>query len=327
MAGVRMWSAAGAVASAVGPSIGGLLAQISWQWVFLINLPIGAVLLWFAVRHVRDTEHNPDATTPDFGGAVLFAASIGLLALGLVKSPEWGWGSFETIGVLAASAVLALIFVWRSRHHLSPVIDPALLKIRTFMWANAAMLLFNVAFAATMLIVVLWLQQVWGWSALLTGMAIAPGPAMVPITVALTSRFLPKVTPSRLVVLGSVLFGLGASIVALSIGTEPNYWTFLPGWVIGGIGVGFAMPNLMAGAAHDLPPTQTSTCSAIITMARQIGFVIGISVLFAIVGDKQGLDATESFRVAMWVSVVVLVFSALAGLGMASRRVRSAVAA
>mgnify|MGYP003456703579 CR=1 FL=1 len=327
MAGVRMWSATGAVASAVGPSIGGLLAQISWQWVFLINLPIGAVLLWFAVRHVRDTEHNPDATTPDFGGAVLFAASIGLLALGLVKSPEWGWGSFETIGVLAASAVLALIFVWRSRHHLSPVIDPALLKIRTFMWANAAMLLFNVAFAATMLIVVLWLQQVWGWSALLTGMAIAPGPAMVPITVALTSRFLPKVTPSRLVVLGSVLFGLGASIVAPSIGPAPNYWTFLPGWVIGGIGVGFAMPNLMAGAAHDLPPTQTSTGSAIITMARQIGFVIGISVLFAIVGDKQGLDATESFRVAMWVAVVVLVFSALAGLGMASRRVKSAVAA
>jgi len=158
-------------------------------------------------------------------------------------------------------------------------------------------------------------------------MAIAPGPAMVPITVALTSRFLPKVTPSRLVVLGSVLFGLGASVVALSIGTEPNYWTFLPGWVIGGIGVGFAMPNLMAGAAHDLPPTQTSTGSAIITMARQIGFVIGISVLFAIVGDKQGLDATESFRVAMWVAVVVLVFSALAGLGMASRRVKSAVAA
>lgn len=327
MGGVRLWSATGAIASAVGPSIGGLLAEISWQWVFLINVPIGAVLLWLAVRHVSDTTHNEDATTPDLGGALLFAASVGLLALGLVKSPDWGWGSPATLGVLAASVVLALIFVWRSRRHISPVIDPALLKVRTFMWANASMLLFNVAFAATMLIVVLWLQQVWGWSALLTGMAIAPGPAMVPLTVVFTTRFLPKVTPARLSSLGALLFGLGATIVALSIGAEPNYWTFLPGWVIGGIGVGFALPNLMAGAAHDLPPAKASTGTAIITMSRQIGFVIGISILFAIVGNAQGLAATGEFRTAMWVSIVVLLGAAASGLGMAAKKAKKPVAA
>lgn len=327
--GVRLWSATGAIASAVGPSIGGLLAQISWQWVFWINLPIGVVLLWLAVRYVSDAKHDEDATTPDLAGALLFAASVGLLALGLVKSPDWGWGSPATIGVLAASVFLAAVFIWRSRRHISPVIDPALLKIRTFMWANASMMLFNVAFAATMLLVVLWLQQVWGWSALLTGLAIGPGPAMVPITVLVTGRFLSKATPARLATLGSMLFAIGATLMVLSMGAEPNYWLgFLPGWLIGGIGVGFALPNLMAGAAHDLPPARASTGTAMITMARQIGAVIGISILFAIVGNAQGLAALEGFRIALWVSIGMLLLAAASGLAMAMKtKTKTAVAA
>ena len=321
LGGVRMWSAVGAIAAAVGPTVGGFLVQISWQWVFLINLPVGIALLWFAVRDVRDTPQDRDAPTPDLGGALILASAVGLFALALVKSPDWGWGSPLTLGVLAASIVLTLVFAWRSRRHVAPVIAPALLRVPTFLWANIAMIIFNVAFASNMLIVVLWMQQVWGWPAWLTGLAIGPGPAMVPITVAFTARFLPRATPARLASLGALLFGIGAVYVALFIGTEPNYWLgFFPGWIIGGIGVGFALPNLMAGAAHDLPPAQASTGSGVITMARQIGFVIGISMLFAIVGNVQGPAAAEPFLLALWVSVGVLALAVAAGFGMASTK-------
>ena len=326
MGGVRLWSATGAIAAAIGPTVGGILTQISWQWVFLINLPIGIVLLWFAVRHVRESKHNEDATTPDLGGALLFAAAVALLALGLVNSPDWGWASFGTIGSLAGALVLMLVFAWRSNHHISPVIDPALLKVKTFLWANSSMLIFNVAFAINLLVGILWMQQIWGWSALTTGIAIAAGPAMVPITVALTNKLLPKATPSQLVVLGALLFGIGTALVASSIAIEPNYWLgYLPGWVIGGIGVGFALPNLMAGAARDLPPAQTSTGTAIVSMARQIGFVIGISLLFAIIGDSQGPAAADGFLVTWWVSTALLVVTAITGLGMASKKAKAAV--
>lgn len=328
LGGVRLWAATGAIAAAIGPTVGGVLTQISWHWVFLINLPIGAVLLWFAVRHVHETKPDHDATTPDLAGALVFAGAVALLALGLVKSPEWGWGSSRTFASLAASVVLALIFVWQSRRHISPVIDPALLKVRTFRWANAAMLIFNVSFAANLLIGILWMQQVWGWSALTTGFAVAVGPAFVPITAALTHRFLPDVTPARLVAVGSLLCALGAVVMALRMGTEPNYLTgYLPGWVLGGIGVGFALPNLMAGATHDLPPVQSSTGSAIVTMSRQIGFVIGVSVLFAIVGDKQGVAATDDFILTWWVGAGALVVAAIAALGMTPRRTKVEVAA
>lgn len=321
LGGVRLWAATGAIAAAIGPSVGGVLTQVSWHWVFLINLPIGAVLLWLGVRHVHETKPDHDATTPDIAGAVVFAGAVALLALGLVKSPEWGWGSGRTLAALGGSALLMVVFVVQSRRHISPVIDPALLRVRTFRWANVAMVIFNIAFAANLLIGILWMQQVWGWSALTTGFAVAVGPAFVPLTAAFTHRLLPNVTPARLVAAGSLVCALGIMVMALRMGREPHYATdYLPGWILGGIGVGLALPNLMAGSTHDLPPTQSSTGSAIVTMSRQIGFVIGVSVLFAIVGDKQGLAATDSFVTVWWVAAATLVVGAVAALGMAPRR-------
>jgi len=322
LGGVRLWAATGAIAAAIGPTVGGVLTQVSWHWVFLINIPIGAGLLWLGVREVRETKPDHDATTPDLAGALLFAAAVALLALGLVKSPEWGWGSLRTAAALAGSVALALVFIWQSRRHISPVVDPRLLRVRTVRWANVAMLVFNISFAANLLIGILWMQQVWGWSAMTTGYAVAVGPVLVPITAALTHRLLPSVTPARLVAAGSLVCAVGAGVMALRMGTEPNYWTgYLPGWALGGIGVGLALPNLMAGGTHDLPPTQSATGSAIVTMSRQIGFVIGISVLFAIVGDKQGVAATDAFVQTWWVAAAALVLAAVAALGMAPRRV------
>ncbi|HPT94461.1 MAG TPA: MFS transporter [Microbacteriaceae bacterium] len=319
--GVRMWSATGAAAAALGPTIGGFLTGISWHWVFLINLPIGVVLLWLAVRHVRDTEHDEDAKTPDLLGALLLAAAVGLFALGLVQSPEWGWGSPATLGALAASVVFAFLFVVRSRRHAAPVIDPRLLRVRSFMWANASMLIFNVAFAANTLIFVLWMQQVWGWSPLLTGLAIAPGPAMVPITVALTSRFLRRARPERLASVGAVLVAVATVYIALSAGSEANYWLgYFPGTIVSGMGVGLASPNLMAAATHNLPPAQSSTGTGMSTMARQIGYVIGISMLFAIVGSMQALGPEVAFRTVLLVSVGVLLISSLTAFGVTTAR-------
>lgn len=318
--GVRMWSATGAAASALGPTIGGFLTGISWHWVFLINLPIGVVLLWLAVRHVRDSEHDEDAKAPDLLGALLLAAAVGALALGLVQSPEWGWGSPATLGALVVSVVCALLFIVRSRRHAAPVINPRLLRIRSFMWANASMLIFNVAFAANTLIYVLWMQQVWGWSPLLTGLAIAPGPAMVPITVALTARFLRGARPERLASVGAVLMAVATVYIALNAGSEANYWTgYFPATIISGMGVGFASPNLMAAATHDLPPAQSSTGTGMSTMARQIGYVIGISMLFAIIGSMQDLGPEAAFRTALFVSVGVLLVAAATAFGVSTK--------
>ncbi|WP_205472797.1 MFS transporter [Nocardioides sp. SYSU D00038] len=323
LVGVRVWAAVGAVAAAIGPTVGGLLTELSWRWVFLINVPVGVAMLLVAVRAVADDRVADDAPTPDLVGAALVAGSAGLLALGLVKSHEWGWSAGATWAALAGAVVLALAFARRSARHHTPVIDPALLRVRTFRWSVLAMLLFNVSFAANLLVGVLWLQQVWGYGVLRAGLAVAVGPLLVPLTAAVVQRVLPTASPSRLVTAGSLVCALGCLVAAAGMGESPAYATaYLPAWVVGGIGVGLALPNLMAGSTHDLPPSMAATGSGVVTMARQLGFVVGVSVLFALVGDAVGVPAVDGFRQTWVVAAVVLVAAAAAATGMRTRATR-----
>lgn len=320
MGGVRLWAATGAIAAAIGPSVGGVLTQFGWQWVFLINLPVGAALLVLALREVHEVRSDDEAGVPDLLGAVLFAGSVGLLALGLVKSPEWGWASGRTALVLELSLVLGVLFALRSMRHPSPVIHPALLRVNTFRWAIVTMVLFNVSFAINLLVGILWLQQIWGYSALQTGFAVAVGPVLVPVTAGLSHRFLPTARPARLITAGSLLMALSSLLLAISMGPKPAYLTaYLPAWLLGGVGVGLALPNLMAGATHDLAPQQAATGSGVVTMARQIGFVIGVSLLFAIVGEGIGLGAMDTFTTCFLVAAAVLVTASVTAFGMATR--------
>lgn len=317
--GVRLWAATGAIAAAIGPSVGGVLTQFGWHWVFLINLPVGVALLVVTLREVHDVRSDDEAGVPDLLGAVLFAASAGLLALGLVKSPEWGWASGRTALALGLSVVLGALFALRSMRHPSPVIHPELLRVTTFRWAIVTMLLFNISFAINLLVGILWLQQIWGYSALQTGFAVAVGPVLVPVTAALSHRFLSTVRPARLITAGSLVMALSSLFLALRMGPEPAYLTtYLPGWLLGGVGVGLALPNLMAGATHDLATHQAATGSGVVTMARQIGFVIGVSILFAIVGDGIGLVAMDAFTTSFLVAAAVLVAASLTAFGMAA---------
>jgi EmrB/QacA subfamily drug resistance transporter len=325
LVGVRIWASVGAIAAAIGPTVGGLLTELSWRWVFLINVPVGVVIFVAAVRAVRDEPVDEDAPVPDLLGAALVAAAAGLLALGLVKSHEWGWAGGQTWIAFGLAAVAAAAFAWRSSRHPAPVIDPALLRVRTFRWSILTMFLFNVSFAANLLVGVLWLQQVWGYGVLRTGLAVAVGPLLVPLTAAVAQRVLPHVRPSRLVTAGSLICAAGCVVAAVRMGESSAYLTdYLPAWAIGGIGVGLALPNLMAGSTHDLPPSMAATGSGVVTMARQIGFVVGVSTLFALVGDDVGPAAMDGLRQTWVVAALVLVVAGGAAVGMGPRRLREA---
>jgi len=326
--GARLWATTGAIAAAIGPLVGGALAEVSWHWVFGINLPIGLALIVLALRLVHESPSDRAAARPDLGGAVVFATAMALLALGLVKSKDWGWQNVRT-ELAFAGAVVAMGYFWfRSGRHHSPVIDPALLRIATFRNANATMLTFNVAFGACLLLGILWLRQIWGYSAIKTGLAVAVGPAVVPVTAVLTQRLLPTVRPGRLIAAGSLVGAAGAALLALRMDPSAHYAAnFLPGWLLLGVGVGLNFPNLLAVATADLPTHQSATGSGIITMARQIGFVVGVSILFAIVGSRQGFDAESAFRQTLWVAVGVFALSAVAAAAMTRQPATATLAA
>lgn len=319
---VRVWAAAGALAAAFGPVIGGLLVEASWRWAFVINLPIGVLLLAAAWRLVPDSRDTEVSRLPDLTGAAVLTVAIGALALGLTKGPDWGWGSPRIVGSFVVAAVGLAVFWRRSYSHPSPVVEPALLRVSTFAWSNVTAILFSVAFAGVLLVTVLWLQDVWGYSALQTGLAIAPGPLMVPIFAAVGQRMSSFVPAGRLAALGCLLFGLGGVLSVVLVDATPDYaGSLLPGWIIGGVGVGFALPTILSAATADLPAARRSTGSAIVTMGRQLGTVVGVSLTVAVFGTPGPADAVAAFRTTWGVLAAIAILTALVALRMSPRRV------
>ncbi|MCJ0902212.1 MFS transporter [Rhodococcus sp. ARC_M6] len=312
--GVRIWAAAGAAAAAFGPVVGGILVEASWHWVFLINLPIGIVLLYFAVRLVPDTtEKDPNAGI-DLVGAALLTVGIGALALSLVQGPDWGWTDPRIVVAFTLAAITLIAFWWSNSRHSTPLIAPDLLKVRSFTWSNITAILFSATFAAGLLANIMWLQEVWGYSALRTGFAVAPGPMMVPLFAIAGGALTRKYSAGRVAALGSMFWAAGTLLVLLSVGTTPNYAVeLLPGWIISGIGVGLALPTILSQATADLPVARSATGSAVISMSRQIGTVLGVSVLIAVLGAAVDY---ETFRQAWWIIFAIALVSSVASLGM-----------
>jgi EmrB/QacA subfamily drug resistance transporter len=294
---VSIWAALGAVAAAAGPPIGGLLVQAGWQLVFLVNVPIGLVLLVFAVRILRESREPAGTPRPDLAGAALLTAAVGSLTLGIVKSSDWGWGGTQTIALIAASAVLLGLFWLRSNRHPAPIVEPALLRNRSFALANTGALFFFMAFGAMLLASVLFLTQVWHESVIRAGLQIAPGPAMAAIF-AIPGALLAERVGERVTgALGALLFAAGGAWWVSRIGPTPDYaGSFLPGMVIGGAGVGLVIPSLTSAATSSLPPNRFATGSAVLAMSRQIGVALGVAVLVALVGSPSGPDAVSGFQ-------------------------------
>ena len=320
---VRIWAATGALAAAFGPAVGGLLVEASWRWVFLVNVPVGVAAIVAGAIVLSRPQNVSASGFPDALGALLLVVSVGALTLGLVQGSEWGWTDPRITGAWIVAGAALVGFVLSSARHPEPVISPALLRIRAFSVANVTMLLFSIPFAGALLANILWLQRVWGFSPIVTGLAVSTGPLMVPIFAAVSHRLSARVPVGRLVAFGCVLFGLGSALIALSVDATPDFATeFLPGWLIGGVGVGFALPSILSLATANLPADQAATGSAVVNMSRQIGMSLGVSLLVAIIGTSAVYaDVHNSFLTAWWVLAGIAALGAISALGMTPRAV------
>jgi EmrB/QacA subfamily drug resistance transporter len=287
--GVGIWGAAAAAAAATGPTLGGALVELSdWRLVFLVNLPLGAAIVWAGRRRLAERPIR-DHHLPDLPGALMLALSLALITLGIVEGNDWGWAAAATLGCFAAGAILLGAMIARSRTHPRPIVDPDLFAHRSFRSGNLGTLLFSAAFFSIVLGNVVFLTSIWGYTVLQAGLATLPGPAWTTIVSGPAGKLADRFGHRAVVVPGTLIFAAGVMVLR-SAGAEPDWLgLWLPGATLTGIGIGLAFPTLGSAAVRDIPVDRFATASAVNAAFRQIGAVLGTAILVAIVGDPATL--------------------------------------
>jgi EmrB/QacA subfamily drug resistance transporter len=299
-----------AASAALGPVVGGLLAAIDWRLIFLVNVPIGAAAALAGARWLPAAARQV-TPAPDLLGAGTLATSTATLSIALVNGNTWGWASPRIVSALATSTVLAAWFVRRCAKHPAPVIELSLLRVRNFAAASLATTLYSAAFSGMLLSVLLWAQTAWHWSALHAGLAFIPGPGVVLLLSPRSARVAERLGAGSTAAFGCGVFASAALFSYVAVSLTPNYLGgMLPVVLLMGFGVLFALPTLVTAATASLPPQRLATGSAAISMARQLGFTLGVALFLATADiSTQGHAEVTEFEHG-WLTITLIAATA-----------------
>jgi EmrB/QacA subfamily drug resistance transporter len=282
---VAIWGAAGAVAGALGPTLGAAIVEgLGWRWAFFINLPVG---IYTVIAGRRDLHESSDPATqvPSAIGVLLIVGAAGLLSYALVGTESVGWLSGRTFGVLVAGLVTLAAFVAHQQRTKAPALDLDLFRIANFRWSIVAMLVFGTAFAALFFGSILFLTDVWGWSVLQAGFGVAPGPIVVGLVAPRAGRLAGRIGQRPLLIIGGVLFA-GSGLFRLAmLGPDSDYLAdYFPSMILSGFGVAFVFPQLSSVVAQALPPGRAGVGGAVAQAVRQFGGTFGVALTIAFLG-------------------------------------------
>jgi EmrB/QacA subfamily drug resistance transporter len=282
-----LWGATIGAAVAVGPLAGGMLTSwLSWRWIFFVNIPIGVVAIFLGMRELRESS-DPEHSRLDPIGLVTLTAGLLCLILALIEGNDHGWTSALILSLLAAGVVVLGLFVWSQTRKTTTMIDLALFKRPAFLGAQVTAFAISSSMFAMFLYLTLYLQNILGLSPLATGLRFLPLSVVSFFAAPLAGRLVGTV-PIR-AMLG---FGLALNAIAMwlmSRVTPSSHWTvLLPGFLLGGIGIGFVNAPLATTAVSTVRVERAGMASGINNTFRQIGIATGIAALGAIFESVTG---------------------------------------
>ncbi|HEY7619597.1 MAG TPA: MFS transporter [Solirubrobacteraceae bacterium] len=269
------------VAVAVGPVLGGVITSgLSWRWIFLVNIPIGIATIAAILLRVEESR-DPRAARPDWLGFVTFSSALFALVYGLIESNSHGWGSTTVVGSLVASVLLLAAFVAVELLQRAPMFDLALLRKPTFVGGLTSAFAISAGLFALLTYLVLYLQNVLGYSAVETGVRLLALTGAIFITAGVAGRLTAHVPTRLLIGPGFVLIGVG---LLLMRGLDPGSdWThLLPGMIVAGFGAGLVNVPLASTAVGVVEPARAGMASGINSTLRQVGIATGIAALGSI---------------------------------------------
>src|SRR5215217_1326499 len=280
---------------AVGPLVGGLLTSgIDWQWVFLINIPIGIYALWITYSKVEESR-DPSPRRIDWLGQITLTAGLGLLVLGLLRGNEDGWSSTPIVAELGGAVLLLAAFVLVQSRVREPMLPLGLFRKRSFTGAQVAAFSISASMFAFYIYLAFYLQGVLGLSAVEAGLTMLPGTVLHFAVAGATAQIMERgVRPGALASAGLGLTAVGMALMTLA-GVDSSWTTMLPGMLIGMAGVGLFNPSVIAIALDGIPEAQSGLAAGVNDTARQAGIAVGVAGLGALIpaGSALGGSPTE----------------------------------
>jgi EmrB/QacA subfamily drug resistance transporter len=307
------------LAPALGPVLGGLLTtDLSWRWVFYVNLPIGAAAFLFGLVFVREGR-QPHPGRFDVRGFLLSGFGLGLLMYGVSEGPVKGWHSTDVLATIAAGVVLLVVMVAVELRLAEPMVDLRLLGNRLFRSSNGVMVLGSVAFLGTLYAISLYYQDGRGLTALGSGLSTFPEAIGVMGGAQLATRWLyPKFGPRRHITGG--LAGVAVSIGLLALlGPGTSLWWARLLMLALGLAMAQVFVPVQAAAFATITPEKTGRASTMFNATRQLGGAIGVAALTSTIVAVGAVHIVDGHRVANLTAyrTAFLVAAAVALIGMA----------
>jgi EmrB/QacA subfamily drug resistance transporter len=326
---IGIWSLLSGLATVVGPLLAGILVGAGgWRWVFLINVPIAAVALFIALRHApaNDRGMRPMHEHLDLAGAACCTAGLLLFAYALIEAPQGSSGARAIIALaLAVAALIAFLAVEGRRDR--PMLPLPLFAIRDFAVANLATLLVYAALSVSLLLVVLQLQRVSGYSPLGSGAAIFPITLLLLVLPPRMGGMVSRMGPRRLMTLGPLVAAVGL-LLFTRLATNGSYIkVVLPAAVIFGLGLAITVAPLTTTVLRGVPAARAAAASGVNNAIARLAGLLGVVIvpLFTglATGGAAGAVLTESFHRTMLVSAVLCAAGAIVSFfGLRHRRRR-----
>ena len=322
-----IWGSLGGIGGTAGWLIGGPLTDLSWEWIFFLNVPIGTVALLLAPRLLRESRGSAARRGYDPLGALSVTAALGLLVYALVDAPEVGWGDVRTVALFAGSATLMALFALNETRTAAPLLP--LRFLRSLAGANTVMLLFSTVAFGMPFLLTLYSQQVLGYSPVefgLTSIVFPVGAAAG----AITGQALVLRLGFRPVALTGLLL-LGAGCLYLTqVSVDGSYFgdVFL-GLLLSGLGTGFTFVTVSIAALAGVPDHQAGLASGLSNTSFQIGAALGTTIVSTVAvsrttdviaaGGDQLLALTEGFQSGFAACIALAAAGALVALATLGR--------
>jgi EmrB/QacA subfamily drug resistance transporter len=290
---IGTWAGVSAMALAIGPVVGGFLVEnVSWQSIFLLNLPVAAVAVVVTLFATHESRDETSSRSIDFPGVASITIGLAAMVLALVEGNAWGWGSGRIVGLLAVAVVGLVSFAVVEKRTANPMVDFRFFQSRSFLGANIVAFIVSFAMLATFFFLALYLQNVRGYSPLQAGVRFLPMTVVIIIGGPIAGRLSDKIGPRPLMV-GGLLLNAISLFWQGHLSVDTPYTSLLGAFILMGLGMGLIMSPMSTAAMNAVDQTKAGVASGVLSMSRMVGGTFGVAVMGALISGlgRHKIDA------------------------------------